>query len=417
MKTLQHSSSNASLGNALTDADLAQKVQVLGRLLADGRRVVHKQNPYQMLPVERLHQFDDIFLSPDSEHSLIFTDFDGAYDFGKRAAKMFGFGIRIKTSSSNEAHGVTYKYVCCAKEGFAASATAPSARRRRNRESARCGCPWIAKLIGVHMDKVINQSVVADRNRILQKYPTNANIVVWFWDSSNKSGPHNHQMDIDRPLNMRGTSVESTFVETVPSSTGFTADAQADRGMALSPMRAALPGPYSPVPKAAIEARRRSSLTSLVAESPLESPAPMMTNSTTPIDTNPRMFGALHNEKFAIETAAGAMLQMQGRSAPTAAPITVAQQPAVAKPASAPPAPVYRRNSNYAGVKKFPVTHLAEYHKSQQKAGLVLMEPRMSKRIGKVDGPLKVEWLLTPILVPQTQPSDITPLTIGYRRT
>lgn len=177
-------------------ADLGSKIGLLSYLLMSNERVVTTPGT---AGTKQFQMFDELFLSPTAEKSLIFTNFDSAYSFGKDLATSFGFNIRVKTSSTNVGHGVTYKYTVCNREGFAASISRKQGKRRRAKESNRCGCPWICKLVGVSAEKISSTVAGTENTSLLRDHE---GIVIWFWDRSIKSGPHNHDLDaIDRTEN------------------------------------------------------------------------------------------------------------------------------------------------------------------------------------------------------------------------
>jgi hypothetical protein len=140
------------------------------------------------------HPFESLYLSsPSNPLAYCFTDKNLAYNFGKKLARRLGFDIRIKTSSRNGKHGLVHKYLCCVREGAPLSQHVPEHERIRHRESVRCGCRWMAKIVGVLVHPLeLNgyQTQLVQQQQQQQQ----AELIVWFWDQAPKTFDHNHDM-------------------------------------------------------------------------------------------------------------------------------------------------------------------------------------------------------------------------------
>lgn len=178
-----------------------------------------------------LTQFEDIYISRNHQLSYVFTDFQTAFNYGKRAALKGGFSIRTKTSSHNKNHGVYYKYTSCSREGIPFSlqqndsSTAPrspifssaqpnpdvhsSSTRQNMSRSNRCGCLFACRLIGVELDKMpeefvstlrpyyqhdIAYSMTSIPQPSSRKSPDLCKEKVWYWDFYDRSESHNHPL-------------------------------------------------------------------------------------------------------------------------------------------------------------------------------------------------------------------------------
>lgn len=149
-----------------------------------------------------LNEFESIYIHESVRHrdARVFFYFHDAYAYGKTIAQLLGFDVRIKTSSLNSKHGLVHKYCCCVREGAPLSHTVPESERVRNRESVRCGCPWMTKLVGVRLsqDEFLRYLAAAGSNlaeelkQRQQRHPWDG--CVWFWDRAVRSFPHNHDM-------------------------------------------------------------------------------------------------------------------------------------------------------------------------------------------------------------------------------
>lgn len=168
-------------------------------------RVIGRSNRLDVFQsLNNLSQFDDIFLSQNNK-SFLFTDFNIAFDYGKAIANRFGFSLRTKTSSHNENHGVQYKYVACCREGKPMTATeateSSSSSKRPARESKRCGCPFICRLIGLELDRLPSEFLTLaglqqGNDAIFNNFfSADTKDRLWYWESYDRCGPHNHPLD------------------------------------------------------------------------------------------------------------------------------------------------------------------------------------------------------------------------------
>lgn len=219
--------------------DTTSRRQLLRFLQKKSDRIVSSYQQFPVLMNQNIGEFSDIFLATESESFYVFSDFNIAFDYGKRVARHLGFEIRIKTSSNNNRQSIIYKYVACTREGdsqASGSKIRSDSDKASSSRSIRCGCPWICKLIGIGVETRDGKIVLECKDASSGKASNQPRIdrssqyhtTLWYWNyaSQNRVLLHNHDVGISAmsiPSSMVGSPLEasSMTMRTPISDTGL----------------------------------------------------------------------------------------------------------------------------------------------------------------------------------------------------